>query len=266
MDVKFGLIALAAAILLGVIFSLWPSGVEHSRQPGQTQPLNLEALSHVRLTIVYDNNPYAEGLKTGWGFSCLVEADGEFILFDTGGSPKILAYNLQALNVDVRRIKTVVLSHIHGDHTGGLPAILSENSEVTVYLPASFPESFKREIQAYGCRVVEVSGPMRVCRGVGVTGELGLTLKEQALIVNTKKGLIVITGCAHPGVVNMASAASKLTGEKIYLVIGGFHLAGSSKAEISKVIGGLKELGVACVAPCHCTGSLATQMFREEFG
>ena len=230
-----------------------------------SQTLQLEALEWVKLTIVYDNYPYVEGLKTAWGFSCLVETPGETILFDTGGNPEILLENLEKLGFKPSEVDLVVLSHIHGDHVGGLRGLLKRGLHPDVYLPKSFPKSFKEELKACGCRVIEVSGPTRICRGVGTTGEMGSAPREQALLINTREGLIMLTGCAHPGVDRMAEKASKLTGRRLYLVLGGFHLAGSSEQRISQIIEGFSRLGVVKVAPCHCSGDLARKMFREAF-
>lgn len=97
------------------------------------------------------------------------------------------------------------------------------------------------------------------------TGEMGTTIKEQALIVDTPRGLLVITGCAHPDVADMAERAKKYLGKDIYLLMGGFHLGGKTDAEIRTVTKRLKALGVRKVAPSHCTGDSAIRLFREEW-
>jgi len=239
-------------------------------QPAEKQEsieyLSVGVAENVKLIIVYDNNPYDSRLKTAWGFSCIVNISNTLILFDTGGDPDILLYNMEMLNISVQSIQIIVLSHIHGDHVGGLFGVLSLNSNVTVYVLSSFPSDFKNEIKSYGCEVIEVSNATKVYNGVATTGELGNAIKEQSLIINSTKGLIIVTGCAHPGIVNIAEKAKQLIGNDIYLVIGGFHLAGKSEDEISSIIQQLKDLGVQKVAPCHCSGDLARDMFRQEFG
>lgn len=220
----------------------------------------------VKLTIVYDNNPYDQRLKTAWGFSCVVDLGEASILFDTGGNPDILIENMAELDVNMSKIEMIVLSHIHGDHVGGLFGVLERNSHVKVYVPASFSEDFKSKIKGYGCEVVEVKDATKICEGVATTGELGTGIKEQSLIVNTSKGVVVVTGCAHPGVANIVNKAKELTGEEIHLVLGGFHLVGKTKNEISSIITQLKDLGVESVAPCHCSGDLARAMLKESFG
>jgi 7,8-dihydropterin-6-yl-methyl-4-(beta-D-ribofuranosyl)aminobenzene 5'-phosphate synthase len=96
------------------------------------------------------------------------------------------------------------------------------------------------------------------------TGEIGGAIIEQSLIVETDSGLVVVTGCAHPGIIEIVRRA-KQYGD-IYLAIGGFHLGGKSADEIETVIKMLKGLGVRKVAPCHCTGDLALRLFKAAFG
>jgi 7,8-dihydropterin-6-yl-methyl-4-(beta-D-ribofuranosyl)aminobenzene 5'-phosphate synthase len=172
---------------------------------------------------------------------------------------------MERLGLDSRGIDAIVLSHIHGDHTGGLGAILSRNPKITVYLLESFPASFRQEITRADGKVETVSGPRRLFDNMYSTGEMGTTIKEQALIVDTPRGLLVITGCAHPDVADMAERAKKYLGKDIYLLMGGFHLGGKTDAEIRTVTKRLKALGVRKVAPSHCTGDSAIRLFREEW-
>lgn len=220
----------------------------------------------VRLTVLYDNYPYKEGLHTAWGFSCLVEAGDRVILFDTGGNAEILLANMATLGIDPTRIENVVLSHVHGDHVGGLFGLLELNNSVTVYLPASFPQNFKEQVRAPGAQVVEVRGPMEILPGVWSTGEMGEVLREQALAVRSPLGLVVITGCAHPGVVEMVERAKETTGEPVHLVVGGFHMSGMSQTQIQQVIQAFQKLGVERAAPCHCSGDLTRRLFHEVYG
>jgi len=117
--------------------------------------LGNESVENISIAIVYDNNPYKEGLKTAWGFSCVIRC-GRTILFDTGGNGTILLENMEKLGINPKDVDIVVLSHIHNDHVGGLSKFLKINHNVTVYLLRSFPEEFKEEIKGYGVKVVEV--------------------------------------------------------------------------------------------------------------
>ena len=175
----------------------------------------------MKITIVYDNQA-DEGLKSGWGFSCLIEAQQK-ILFDTGDSGENLIYNLRQLDIQPEGIAAVVISHDHWDHTGGLKEFLKLNNNAKVFRPKSF------------------SKPTEISPGIYSTGALGTFIKEQSLVVNTQKGNVVITGCAHPGLGKIIDKAKQL-GE-IYGVMGGFH--GFSALE--------KLQGIKLIAPCHCT-------------
>ncbi len=221
------------------------------------------------ITILYDNNPFATGLKPEWGFSALVETEEQVILFDTGGSGKTLLFHMERLGKHPGVIKAVVLSHGHGDHTGGLGNILDLNASLDVFLPESFPESYSEAIRSRGAGVVRVSGPMCIFPGVYSTGEMGDYVPEQALILSTIHGLVVITGCAHPGIVNVVAKAKALLGKNVYLVLGGFHLLSKGDRDIESIIEAFKNMGVKKVAPCHCTGDRARGLFerayREDF-
>jgi 7,8-dihydropterin-6-yl-methyl-4-(beta-D-ribofuranosyl)aminobenzene 5'-phosphate synthase len=219
----------------------------------------------LRFHVVFNNVPHKAGLQTGWGFSCLIEGLDKTVLFDTGGDGNILLSNMQRLGLDAEAVDAVVLSHIHGDHTGGLGAFLARNPDVTVFMPQSFPASFQQEVKRLGAAIETVSGPQLLLHSVYSTGEMGWAIKEQALIVDTPQGLIVMTGCAHPNVADMAERAKEYLHKNIYLLMGGFHLGGRSDAEIRAIIKRLKALGVKRVAPSHCTGDNAIRMFRDEW-
>lgn len=191
----------------------------------------------MKITIVYDNEVLRRGFKAGWGFSSLINDD---ILFDTGGDGVALLHNMKELDINPRDIKAVVLSHGHGDHTGGLLDLLEENQNLSVYALASFSRWLKNQIPAK-TKLIEVRGQIQIRGNIFTTGELGTYIKEQSLICLDKKGVFVVMGCAHPGVHTILNAASKF-GE-IYGVIGGFH--GFSDFDILK--------GVKLISPCHCT-------------
>ena len=216
----------------------------------------------MKFTTVYDNRPLYPHLISKWGFACLV---GDDLLFDTGGDGRTLLSNMEKMEIDPAAIETVVLSHAHGDHTGGLGALLGTGVRPTVYVPRSFPASFKADVRAI-TTLVEVRGPVEIRPGVHTTGEVGSRLVEQALAVETEEGLVVITGCAHPGVVEMVRRARQVVGGMVALVLGGFHLGGASKRQVERIIADFRDLGVQKVAPCHCTGDRAIEIFAEEYG
>ena len=219
----------------------------------------------MRITTVYDNHTLAPDLASAWGFACLV---GDDLLFDTGMDAGRLLSNMERMGIDPMGIETVVLSHAHGDHTGGLGGLLSTGVRPTVYVPRSFPRRFKADVRALTA-LVEVEGPVEIRPGIHTTGEVGSRPVEQALAVETADGLIVVTGCAHPGVVKMVRRAKGSVGSEmatdVSVVIGGFHLGGASRRQIGRIIADFRDLRVRKVAPCHCTGDRAMRMFAEEY-
>ncbi|MBW1925939.1 MAG: MBL fold metallo-hydrolase [Deltaproteobacteria bacterium] len=225
-----------------------------------------EGYPSYRLTVVFNNIPYATNLRTGWGFACLIEGFQQTILFDTGSDGDILLSNMKGLGIDPGTVSAVVLSHIHADHCGGLERFLRRNPKVTVYLPESFPVSFIQAIQDTGAHVRKVGKPAQLLPHVYSTGEMGEWIREQSLILETPKNLVIITGCAHPGIVHIVEKAKDLLKKDIYMVVGGFHLAGTSTTRIREIIQGLKDLGVEKVAPSHCTGEEAIGLFKKSWG
>ena len=187
------------------------------------------------------------------------------MLFDTGGDAPTLLSNMKTLGFDPAEIDLVVLSHIHGDHVGGLGGILAANKRTTVYLPRSFPATFKTKVRA-SARLAEVSGSARIAEGIYTTGEMGRGIVEQSLVLVTEQGLVVITGCAHPGIVSIVAKAKEMVARKVYLVMGGFHLGGTGKRRIESIVEDFRRLGVEKVVPCHCSGDLARTVFERAYG
>jgi len=221
----------------------------------------------MNITIVFDDNVLNNRLTPGHGFSCLIKLNQKTILFDTGSDSSILLNNMRHLGEDHKEIDTIVLSHIDYDHVGGLAGILEQNKAVTVYLLRSFPIDFKGKVKSLGATVEEVEEPREVLSGVYTTGELGSDIREQSLIIDTIEGILIITGCAHPGVIKIIRAAKYIIPDKrVYLVMGGFHLLGAPSRKIRSIIDSCLELGVAMVAPCHCSGDETRRMFKKEYG
>ena len=236
--------------------------------PTDTPPIETETTMEkpsLTITILYNNVGYDPALETAWGFSALIERDGETLLFDTGGDGTILMRNMAALGIDPGQIQSVVLSHIHGDHTEGLSAILNTGLQPTVYIPPSFPTNYKNALRQ-STSIVEVEPGQTIMEGMLTTGEMGTSIPEQALIIRTTKGMVIITGCAHPGIVDLVDRAIQLVGDPVYLVMGGFHLGSASNTQITAILEEFRRMGVQKVGPSHCTGDTAIRMFREEYG
>ena len=219
----------------------------------------------LQMTVVYDNNAFDENLKADWGFSCLIRGLEKSVLFDTGTNGKILLSNMEKLGIHPGEIDTVILSHEHKDHTGGLEALLNLNSSVEVWLPNFFSSSFKNKIKNKGSTVREVTNFQEICEGAYTSGIIEGWIKEQSLILNTGKGLILITGCAHPRIVKIIDRVKELLKKNIHMVFGGFHLAAYNENEINEIIEQFQDSRVKKVGPCHCTGDEARRLFAEEY-
>jgi 7,8-dihydropterin-6-yl-methyl-4-(beta-D-ribofuranosyl)aminobenzene 5'-phosphate synthase len=218
------------------------------------------------LTVLYDNYPFEARCETGWGFSALIEGVGRTILFDTGADGAALQRNADALKVSLSKADLVFISHDHGDHTGGLAAVLRAKPGLPVYVPHLAAPQFQSAVRGAGARLVAVSGPQTIAPGVSSTGDLGDAIREQALVLDSPQGLIVVTGCAHPGIVAIVERAKAVGKKDVWMVLGGFHLGGTSAADVERIIGRFKALGVQRVGPTHCTGDAAMAMFKKAFG
>jgi 7,8-dihydropterin-6-yl-methyl-4-(beta-D-ribofuranosyl)aminobenzene 5'-phosphate synthase len=188
----------------------------------------------MKITVIYDNCALKAGLGTGWGFSSLIETEDEPpVLFDTGADGVTLLRNMKQLGIDPSRIGAVVISHHHYDHTGGMSDVLEINRHAVIYVPASLALRLPEK------KVIPVSQPVQISDAIFSTGELrGI---EQALAIKISKGIVVVTGCSHPGVGEILDAASCYG--KIYGIIGGLH----GFNDFSRLH------GLSLICPCHCT-------------
>ncbi len=208
-------------------------------------------LNSATFTVLYDNEEHDSRLIPAHGFACLVEVGGARLLFDAGGDPAVLFYNMGVLGVHPRSISAVVVSHNHWDHVGGLSALLSRNQSVAVAAPGS-PQSL-----AGGVHVV---GPLEV-------EYKGVLIREQALAVEVGTSTVLVVGCSHPGVERLAEEALRvLPGRRIAAVIGGFHLAESDERKVLATARRLRELGVEKLVACHCTGKRARDLLSKAHG
>jgi 7,8-dihydropterin-6-yl-methyl-4-(beta-D-ribofuranosyl)aminobenzene 5'-phosphate synthase len=224
-------------------------------------------IADLRLTIIYDNVPHRDNLRNDWGFSCLIEGLDRTILFDAGRYDDIFISNLDKLGIDPMKIDALFLSHDHPDHIGGTLKLLEIKNELQVSLVQSFPSGFKKAVTRTGAALASVDQPRKISRHCLSTGEMSSVVKnEHALVILTGAGSIVITGCAHPGVVDIVERAKAITGRDVLLLAGGCHLLMDDAGSIRKKVSRIEELGVRYVAPSHCTGIAAIEIFAEVYG
>lgn len=221
------------------------------------------------LRILADNHTVDKNLRMCWGFSCLI--DGK-VLFDTGESNEVLAFNMNKLNVSPKSITKLVISHDHFDHTGGLEAVLKQNSNIEVYLLSDFGDELKKRITSLGGGLIENNEFIEIDEGIYITGKTegkygGNPISEQAMVIKGKEGLIIITGCSHPLITDIVEKVKEeFPKDIIFMVFGGFHLLDKDIREVKLIAEKLKNLGVEKVGPTHCTGEEAIQIFRGKFG
>lgn len=218
------------------------------------------------LTVVFDNIAHNPDLKTEWGYGCVIQTEEDTLLFDTGNNGTILLDNMAKLKIEPQSIHSVVISHTHWDHLGGLSDFLQINSNVTIYIPNSSSSAVVKKIAASGAQVIRVDSSLRIVLDIFSLGELKGLMPEQSIVLRTSKGLVIITGCAHPGIVNIIKHAKLLfPDESIYLTMGGFHLRSYNLEEIEHIVKTIQKLGVQQIAPSHCTGETAIEIFKQRF-
>ena len=257
-----------------------------------------------RVRILCDNNagPFS-GTLGEHGFAALIERDGESILFDTGGGHTLL-HNAQRMNLDLRGVRRVILSHGHVDHAGGLwPLLQSCGAKEVLAHPGVFAQRYairdgvhrsigmpytQEFLSGLGASFSFSDAFREVAPGIFLTGEVpretgfeqgdaGLFCDtsgcgsdrvpdDQSLVLVTRKGLLLLLGCCHAGVVNTVELARQRTGvSELYGVIGGCHLAFSSEGQIDGTIRALKRFGVKKICAGHCTGFAASARLAREF-
>ncbi len=222
----------------------------------------------MRIQVLFDKESVARNLHIGWGVSFLVNWK---ILFDTGENGYWLLENIRNLKVDIEKISAVVISHDHWDHTEGLWELLRNKEGFKVYGCPNFGRGFKKKVERLKGKLIEAQRITRIAKGIFVTGEIegnfkGEYLAEQALIIKTNKGLTIVTGCSHPGVIKIIKRVEKgFPDKKIHLLFGGFHMIDKSRREVEFIAKKIKEMGIEKIGPTHCTGNEAQLIFKEIY-
>jgi 7,8-dihydropterin-6-yl-methyl-4-(beta-D-ribofuranosyl)aminobenzene 5'-phosphate synthase len=202
-----------------------------------------------------------------WGVSFLI---GEDVLFDTFGDPNVLMKNIRRMHIDLSKVRHIVISHEHWDHISGLWHVIGKCKNATIYICPDFASEIKDRIKSFGVNTIEVKGWFKIKDDVFTIGQIcgkcnGESISEQSLVIKSAQGLIIITGCAHPGIDKIIDDVKKMFNEKIYLLIGGLHLKDSNQERIRDVISNLRACGIEKVAPMHCTGAKADKLLKTAY-
>lgn len=255
----------------------------------KSYPNRVDELKITTLSTMLANQGIGE-----WGYSALVEADGKKILFDTGRRPETVLKNAEELGIDLSKIEDVFLSHNHGDHTGGLLTLRNELKKINPKAISKIHVGegiFKQRINSRN-RMLEIKEllesdgvvfkvykeEIELFDGVWITGPIerihdeknyggnwklvtpnGIIIdnipEDQSLVMNTSKGIVLVSGCGHSGLINtLEHVKSKISSENIYSIIGGFHLVNATESELNWTASKLKEFGVSKIIGAHCTG------------
>jgi len=261
---------------------------------------------HYTITTLVENSVAQGGkaMLAEHGLSFYIESGDRKILFDTGQGLAI-SNNARVLGIDLNQVDAVVLSHGHYDHSGGLQNVLQTNKKFTLYgHPDVFSPKVKESNGKYkyigipidqhdivnaGITVEFNRNPIEIAPGVMTSGEIalendfenveaGFFLKndaavirdtladDQALILDTAKGVVVILGCSHRGVINTLTHVARLKGTaKIHAILGGLHLGQASDGKLAKIIDHLREFKLEMIGVGHCTGPRAFLALANEF-
>ena len=238
-----------------------------------------------------------------WGFSAIIEADGQKILFDTGSRKNTVLQNAKELNIDLNNIKDVFLSHNHKDHTGGLITLREKypnsfsNAHVGEGIFYSRPNSRgsdhyiltnKNKIQKLGVNFISHTKSSQIIPGIWTTGkvprkfdeknwsELGKIIdsngnkiedtipEDQSLFFDTENGIVLISGCGHAGLINTLEYVKTIIPDRpIYQILGGFHLLKLDNEMLKLTANKMKEAGVKYFVGAHCTGINSTYAIRK---
>lgn len=221
----------------------------------------------MEIKILFDSKRLNRKFFMGWGVAYLINGQ---VLFDTGERSSYLLSNMDHMGINISDIKAVVISHDHWDHTNGLWDLLKERPGLDLYVCPGFSSKFKNKAKSYVCDIVEVDSFTKITDGIYTTGQIeGIYnadyIVEQALVLETDKGLTIMTGCAHPGIIKIVEYVTANIKKNIYLIMGGFHLLNKSVSEIKNINDTFQQLGIGHVGPAHCTGEEAIAIFKASF-
>lgn len=238
----------------------------------------------MKVTVLIENTA-PDCLLHEHGLSIHLSHRGHSILLDAGYSG-LFVENADALGVDLSAVEKAVLSHGHWDHADGLSSFFTRNETAPVYArPAALLPRYRERdgsydgisptlIQQFRHRFNLSDQPRELLPGLHLIPD-GVD-HEQSLVAETDKGLVIINSCCHAGAGYIVrDVLSRFPGQRVYAVLGGFHLMGSGGTGTLGVVPGIvrnlahwltDELGVEQVYTGHCTGNPAFDILREELG
>ncbi|MCM8769868.1 MAG: MBL fold metallo-hydrolase [Candidatus Omnitrophica bacterium] len=224
----------------------------------------------MEIKVIFDKAAVTKQIYIGWGLSFLVD---NRVLFDTGEKGGWLLGNIKLIGINLNDIESIVISHDHWDHTGGLQSLLQQRKkDIPVYICPGFSQETREKIASYGGKPFETRKFREIAKGIYITGEIsgiykGKPIAEQALVLKTVNGVSVITGCAHPGILKILEVVKEhFKTEKLFVVMGGFHLLEEDKRVIDLIVRESKIMGIEKVAPTHCSGEKAEDIFAQAYG
>ncbi len=220
-------------------------------------------MDKVSITIVVDDTSKSQKIKGIHGLALYVEAYSRYILFDTGPSDEVLRDNTEALELDLSMLDAVVLSHIHSPHIGGLPYIGWVAPTTTTYIPFSSGPHLEQRVKKNSLEPVEVDELIEIYSGIVITQPIYGPPWEHFLAIRSPRGLLVFSGCMHPGVEKVFETIKHLLGDEIYGIIGGLHLYEAPDRYIERAIDYLIR-NVEVIVPLHCTGKRAVDYIRSK--
>jgi 7,8-dihydropterin-6-yl-methyl-4-(beta-D-ribofuranosyl)aminobenzene 5'-phosphate synthase len=234
---------------------------------GRAEPKAEAPKPELEIRVIFDNSSARDDLRRSWGFSALVDFRGRRVLFDSGSDPILLLEHMERMQIDPKTIEQAVISHHHDDHRRGIHWVFEKNPAIQVHYLDCFPEEAFREAAAVKMKPHRVKEPFEVVPGVFSTGIIDGLPAEQALVIETSQGLVMLVGCSHPGVVKMVETAQRQRNkDSVRLLLGGLHMLRQSPEEIRATVKRLLELKVAAVVPAHCSGDVAIEMFQSTYG
>ena len=246
----------------------------------------------MKIYVLTDNHA-SKNFSAEWGLSLLIKHDCKNILFDFGNS-KLFLENAKKLGIDLSLVDYYILSHGHWDHGDGL-AYLKEKKKLICH-PNAFIKRYRKTGGYIGLsfNIEEAKEKFELCltrkpymisdkiiflgkiprntefesqktNFVKEDGSEDFVIDDSALAIKSEKGLIVISGCAHAGICNTIEYARKVSKvDKVYAVLGGFHLKGNDDLTL-KTIKYLKKLNIDILRPSHCTQFPALAEFYNNF-